>query len=220
MQRTERTAERVNLVASLWGHGWSALGHLGFRGAIGAGLLAILTAVWTFVVRATSDLPLWALGIISLAGFVLLATLLFLCVRLFVEGKRALALHGVKKLSLAEAADLCLTVERRYHEFLRANRQALEELSKLQYRNGDPAEDWPRARAHEDILCREMRIWMGGDVAAAVGALGQLGIQANSDMRSLHWADQMSRYFGAVGRLLNRGLLAEAKGLDVRSLVF
>ncbi|SFO18952.1 hypothetical protein SAMN05428984_2626 [Sphingomonas sp. OK281] len=57
-------------------------------------------------------------------------------------------------------------------------------------------------------------------MGAAVGALTSLGIKAESDLRSLHWADSGARFFGAQARLLRGGHLEEAQKLGQRDLFF
>ena len=67
---------------------------------------------------------------------------------------------------------------------------------------------------------RRMKARIGGDVGAAKAALESLGINAESDLRSINSADSMARFYGAQARLLKEGHLDAAQKLDPRSLFF
>lgn len=116
---------------------------------------------------------------------------------------------------------MCMAVEAKYHQFVQANRREIEGARAGRYsRGGDIAAQFDEMSKREDALASDLRVWVGGEVAAAVAVLNALGIEAESDLRSLHWADGSARYFGAMGRLLQKGLIEEARAFDRRKLFF
>lgn len=135
---------------------------------------------------------------------------------------RALAVQGIKNVSLVDAAAACERVERGFYDFIEARSEEVSQVTSIVR----PPEgvDWSKfhegIQAQEQDLMRRLRSRIGSDVAAAVALLNSLDVPAESDLRSLHWADSLARYYGAVGKLLRGGHLKEAKSLDRHKLFF
>lgn len=190
------------------------LGALGVTGPITAAVLVATAAILAWVANVTTALSWWGWTLLGLAASIFL-------LRFYTESRRAWAISGIKQLSTETAAEMCMAVEAKYQQFLQANRREIEGVRAGRYSRGDDlAARWEEMSKREDALARDLRGWIGGDVAAAVAVLNALGIKAESDLRSLHWADSSARYFGAMGRLLHKGLLEEARSFDRHKLFF
>jgi hypothetical protein len=140
---------------------------------------------------------------------------------LFAGVKKARAVKGIKRLSLDVVAQACETFEERYWNFLEAQKTELRAMNALRYgRFEDRSTAWDQERQLEEETMRRMKERLGSEVGALVAMLTPLGINAESDFRSLHWSDELARYYGAIGKLLKRGLLEEAQKLDRHKLFF
>lgn len=147
------------------------------------------------------------------------------CLHLFAGIMKALAVRGVRKISLDAVADACECFEERYWSFQDAHQNDLRAISEIEMRRWDNGgqsmmEVIEQARRLEDELMRKMKARLGSDVGALVAMFKSLGIEADSDFRSLHWSDGQARYYGAVGKLLRNGLLDEARKLKRTDLFF
>jgi hypothetical protein len=164
----------------------------------------------------------------SVPWYVVLPVVLFLLgaiFHLYAGIAKARAVRGVKKISLEAVAEACERLEERYWTFLEDHRSDLKEMADIESRrwDRDPAtgnDGWEQARQLETALMRKMKARLGSDVAALMGMFGTLDIEGNSDFRSLHWSDGQARYYGAIGKLLRRGMLEEARKLKRHDIFF
>jgi hypothetical protein len=115
-------------------------------------------------------------------------------------------------------------VERKYLDFVDANAGEIANIRASIYGGYGGKEEWRKVRADEErretALVLKLRARLASDVGALIPMLGSLNIKAESDFRSLHWIDSQMRYYGAVGKLLERGLVQEAQSLSARQLFF
>lgn len=139
---------------------------------------------------------------------------------LYAAVRRAIAVQGIKKLALMDVAESCLKVEQRFYEFTEARQQEVSEITSIaRPPDGTDWNEWYDKRSvHEQEFMHRLKAKIGADIGAAIARLAVLDINAESDLRSIQWADGTARYFGAVGRLLKDGHLDAARKLDKRTM--
>lgn len=135
---------------------------------------------------------------------------------------RAVAVQGVKSVSMADAAAMCERAARGFYDFVEARTDEVADISNYRHPpdGADVADYWDMQRAKEEALMRRVRERIGGDVGAAVAMLKMLGIDAESDLRSIAWADKLARFFSAQAQLLRAGHLEAAQNLDRHRMFF
>jgi len=212
MGRIEKTAQRANLFASLVGHGWIALNLLGVSGWVSGAALLAGGVIWAWVVRVTSDLPWWAFALVTAAGLVLLA-------RLYVEGRRAWALRGVKQLDIARLGRDCVQYRDDLLGFLvdridgAPDRNAgLLEAPEERGRAMEAA--WARGVAYSNQTRSRLVQRFAHRTIALNHMLSAAGIAPVDLWGFDHNAAGIAAHIGAIGELLERGLLAEARTLS------
>lgn len=211
MGRIKDTAASVNL--------WSALGERGLKIANFLGWeispSKIINAAWPALLLVGG--MIWQhvawYWVVPCAVFMVGALL-----HLYAGIARAMAVQGVRKLSLQDAAAACERAEKAFYDFVEARSDEVAAFEEAKGRRSENVADYDAARMKEDEFMAKMRARIGGDVGAAVAMLKVLGIEAESDLRSLHWADRMTRIFGTQARLLRDGHLEAAQKLNRRDL--
>lgn len=212
----EKLASRFNTWMDFWRNAREVLEPWGITPvSIGTAALPVIGVVGAMIFQSVP----WY--------FILPAAVLLISsvIHLYAGIAKARAVQGVRKLSLEAVADACQNFEERYWNFLEDNRGALKEKAEIEARrwDKDPAtgiDGWEQARQLEDNIMRKMKARLGSDVAALMGMFSTLEIEGDSDFRSLHWSDSQARYYGAVGKLLKRGMLEEARKLKRQNIFF
>lgn len=215
MGKIEAAAARANL--------WTSLAERCARlaGAFGWDITPakLFNAVWPTV------LMMGALIWESVPWYFIVPAAVFLfgsLLHLYAGVARALAVQGVKKATLSDVAAACEKASEGFYDFTEARAEEVEEL--LSISRPGPGEDWSTFHdlraAKEKAFMHRLKARVGTDIGAAIAMLAPLGIKIDSDLRSLHWADQQARYLGALAKLLRNGHLEEAKALKDHQFFF
>lgn len=212
MGRVEKAAQRANLFASLVGHAWSALNLLGVNGWVSGVALLSGGIVWAWLVRTTSDLPWWALALVSIAGLMLLA-------RLYVEARRAWSLRGIKQLDIARLGRDCVQFRDDLLGFLVDRMDGAPDryaglLESVENRNRAMEAAWARDVAYNNQTRSRLVQKFGHRAIALNHMLSAAGIPSVELWGFDHNAGGIAAHIGAIGELLERGLLSEARTLS------
>jgi hypothetical protein len=211
MSRIERSAERVNLFISLAKHAWDAAGALGIQGYLTGAAWIAAVGVWAVLIYALENLPFWSLALLAL----LLATL---STRLIVELRKAWAVRGLKSLDLQQLGADCLAYREDLFEFLvgRADTAPSRHVHGLGAGNDTDAlhQAWAQGVDYSQKTRARLAQKFAHRAVALNHQLDSAGIRPASLWSFDHNAAGIAAYYGAVGELLKRGLLKEAREMS------
>lgn len=206
----EKGAQRLNLWTSLGQRGWSVLVALGVDTWIKGFLFALALVIWGWAVTIVNQLPFWAICSVALL-------LSILMMRLITEFRRAWSVKGLKRLDLTQIGNDCQKFRDDVFEFYVSR-----------------AENSPSGSDTEMTLCVDntralMRsAWLkeaeyrrmtetkavqrfSHRLLALSHLLQEAGIKSPDLWAFSHNIPGIAAHIGAIGELLSRGLLKEAR---------
>lgn len=184
-----------------------ALGVYGWiRGLVVLGLIAL----WGILTRLFDHLPFWADAAIGIG-------LAIACMHFYVVLRKAWSLRGLKKIDIEQLGKDCLSFKNDVFAFLVDRQDNSPKPDGLQD-GGDTRAAMDRLWARERVFRDQTRIrlaqrFMGRAFAMNV-QLEAAGIGTPDLWGFEGFAAAIAIYYGTVGELLERGLLAEARQLD------
>lgn len=199
-------------MASLAGHAWTALGLIGVNGWVSGAVLFAGSILWAWVVRLTSHLPWWAFALVSFAGIILMA-------RLFVELRRAWAIKGIKQIDIAQLGRDCVQLRDDLLGFLVDRIDGAPDryaglLGPHEERGQAMEAGWVRATSYNNQTRSRLVQRFSHRIIALNHMLSIAGIGPVDLWGFDHNAAGIAAHIGAIGELLERGLLAEARTLS------
>lgn len=215
MSRLTKNAQSLNLWSSLLQRGWSVLDALGVKGWVTSCLLVACSTVSAVILRLWNGLPWWA--VVGIALY-----LAILATNLSTQLREAWAIRGLKKLDLQEIGADCLKFREDVFEFLVARADTAPgraaAVGAPEHSGGDRHQllhsAWAagvdygnktRARAVQKFAHRAIGL---------CHLLQTAGIRPPNLWAFDHNLPGIAAHIGAIGSLLERGLLEEARALD------
>lgn len=200
-------ASKANTILSLASRAWDFAKLLGIDGQLTALLWFIAAGVWALLAKFWHMVPVW-LGVV--AG-VVFATY---CTKLYTAIKIARSIRGVKTFDLSRFADECLAYYRDFSSFA-VSRADARPVPMIANSSADIRQEWAKGVEHSNRSRAMVIERFAARAVAIVHQFDSLGIP-QPPLRMLYLGDagSVSVYIGAVGELLSKGQLAEARKLD------
>ncbi len=188
-------------------------------GLVGPGTwfaVTIVGGIWAWLTRQVDELPLWATGVVALLTCLLVT-------KSFVAIRTAWAIKGVRSIDINKLGRDCVMLEKEIFEFLVARHESAPDRIVGGGDSSTAAEraekQWAAGAKHSSITGARLNEKFLGRSLATCHLLTQLGIPAPSFFAFEHSAGGIAAFIGTAGRLLEEGLLDEARHLDPNPIV-
>lgn len=190
---------------------------LGLKEAFTASVLLVIAIVWTALVQMLDRLPFWG----SAAAGLLLA---WLTLRVINAAVRAWKLRGIKTIDAQVIGRQCVDLSDEMLKFL-ADRADAAQPRSHPLLEGDPAsiqnrnamrQEWQKHTEYDRKTSARGMERFGARIVASARLLQSLGVKPPELFAMDHQLASIGIYVGAVGQLLQLGLLEEARALDPR----
>jgi hypothetical protein len=207
-----KLTERAGAAWDWWDRLKEIAEALGISGWIRTAAVLVLGAVWTGLVWFFNRLPFGAdagLGLLLAIG----------CTHLYVALRRAWSLRGLKTVDFKELGTECLSFQNDVFEFLATRQESAplrenipagtpEEISKAMH------DSWARGVQRSNQFRIRISQKFAHRAVAINAQLQNLGIKPGDMWAFDYQIGGMAAYFGAIGKLLEAGLLAEARQIN------
>lgn len=210
MKKLEKHASRLNLWSSLAERASKAINALG-GWSIVAPVGAVLAGGWTATIRYIDSLPIWLCSILALL-------LTILTMHAFIVFRRALSVRGLRALDLEVLAVELTKFKDDVFELL-TSRQKNFDRGRIGVNPSDNEAmyyEWQREMEYSQRTRLIGVQQFAHRAVALVHMLNQVGIEAPSLWSIETDLSRIAAHFGAIGALLEKGLLAEAKSLPAQ----